>query len=100
MRFVVDTNIWIRLLQRETKVDTALEAALSRGDEVFLPSIVYFELMRGLRRRGDITNIQHIKRLLQRPFCAYVECTQPIWDHAIKLWVLAHKTCLGKTRIY
>jgi predicted nucleic acid-binding protein len=89
MRYVIDTNIWIRLLRKERKVRSTLEAVLKRGDEIFIASIVYFELLRGLQARNDTVSIQFIQQLLTAKPLVYQECSKPIWDKAIDLWVSA-----------
>lgn len=89
MKYVMDTNIWIRLLRKENNVRSAVTAALSRGDQILLTSIVYFELLRGLQKRNDTQSIDIIKKMLNAQGCAYQECSRPIWDAAINLWVEA-----------
>ncbi len=91
MRYVIDTNIWIRVLRKEKKVKGPLEAALARNDAIFIAAIVYFELRRGLQARGDTKSIQFIEDFLASKSDVYQECSQPVWDTATGLWVTARK---------
>ena len=87
MRYVVDTNIWIRFLKKERSVRPRLERVLASGDEIVVTPIVYYELLRGLEKRRDTQSIGAIKQLWSE--FLYVETSRPIWDEAIRLWVLA-----------
>ena len=91
MRYVIDTNIWIRVLRKENKVRGPLQAALARSDEIFIASIVYFELLRGLQARGDTESIRFIEGFLASQSRIYQECSKPVWDTAIGLWTRALK---------
>lgn len=85
--YVLDTNIWIRILRRNKKAGDEMEAALARGDQIFLTSIVYFELLRGLRKREDFESIGFIENLQNAHGVVYQECSRAVWDAAIELWV-------------
>ena len=96
MRYVVDTNIWIRLLRKENTVGTAMRRALADGHQIIVPSVVYFELLRGLQKRGDSANMDFFRNMLTAEGCVYEECSRPIWELAINYWVAAktqNKSC-------
>lgn len=89
MRYVVDTNIWIRLLRKENSAGAAMHRALNDGHQIIVPSMVYFELLRGLEKRGDSKSMAFFRGMLDSEGCVYAECSRPIWDLAIDFWVSA-----------
>lgn len=64
MKFVIDTNILIDKLRGGEKFDLFLEK-LDKDSELYLPSIVFFELFSGISsKKEDITNyILSLKKL-------------------------------------
>ena len=90
MRYVVDTNIWIEFLRKNPKVRTRLREKLAQRNpinEICIIPVVYYELLRGLEKRRDQGNINFIKTYWA--MLSYYEATRPIWDEAIRLWVMA-----------
>ncbi len=85
MLFVVDTSIWVKLLRRDSRVGPRLEQALRQGDTIIVVPIVYYELMRGLRKRNDQTSIGFIERLWSS--LTYVDLELDSWEAAVRLWV-------------
>lgn len=85
MLFVVDTSIWVKLLRRDSRVGPRLEQALRQGDTIIVVPIVYYELMRGLRKRNDQTSIGFIERLWSS--LTYADLELDSWEAAVRLWV-------------
>ena len=89
MRFVVDTNIWIKFLQGNQRVHERLQRAMAAGDEVVVTPVAYYEVMRGLEKRGDQESIARIRTVWDG--LTYVEARREVWDEAVRLWVLCVK---------
>jgi predicted nucleic acid-binding protein len=89
MRYVVDTNIWIEVMRKHKQACRRLEDSIRNGDDVVVIPVVYFELLRGLEKRGDTESIGFIRSLWGT--LPYAECTRPVWDEAIRLWVVGVK---------
>ncbi len=87
MRYIIDTNIWVKLLRKQKTVKSCLEKVLREGDEIIVTPVEYFELLRGLEKRRDRESIEFIKRFWAR--LQYIEVSREIWDEAIRLWVSA-----------
>lgn len=85
MRYVLDTNVWIRFLQKNRQVGNRLRQALSNKDEICVVPVVYYELLRGLQKRQDIDNINYIRRFWRT--LSYYEAKKPVWEAAIQLWL-------------
>jgi len=87
MRYVVDTNIWGAFLAKNRKVHTCLRERFAQGHEIYLISIVYFELIRGLELHNDLEKIRSIKRYWAT--VSWYDCTKQIWDETVRLWVIS-----------
>ena len=83
---MIDTNIWIFYLRRNQQVRQHLRQALENQDEICIIPIVYFELIRGLRKRNDLESIEQIRRLWRT--LSYYEATRTIWDTAVNFYVM------------
>ena len=87
MRYVVDTNIWIEFLRKHPKVRARLRERVAQRHEICIIPIVYFELLRGLEKRRDLTALAYIERYWST--LPYYECTKIIWNEAVRQWVIA-----------
>ena len=88
MRYVIDTNIWIKLLRKERRVRACVARALDDDrNELIITPVAYYEVLRGLVKRGDTESVDFIRALRER--LRYVEATRAVWDEAVRLWVLA-----------
>lgn len=85
MRYVLDTNVWIRFLQKNRQVGNRLKQTISNRDEICVVPVVYYELMRGLQKRQDIDSIAYIQQFWRT--LSYYEAKKPVWDAAIRLWL-------------
>lgn len=89
MRFILDSNIWIAILRRQTIPINKLRESTLDGHDILVTAVEYFEVMRGLRLRGNLEAINYLNNLWATlTFC---EADQKIWDAAIGLWVKAVK---------
>lgn len=85
MKYVVDTCIWVRLLRKENQIKERLAQTLKDEHEVIVSPVVYYELIRGLEKRGDTQSVAFMLQLWSK--MTYVEMSKEIWDVAIRLWV-------------
>lgn len=85
MRFILDTNAWIAVLRRQKLVVSRLRERLADGHEVLVTPVEYFELLRGLEKRGHREHIEQIKNLWLT--LRYCEADRPMWDTAVMLWI-------------
>ena len=89
MRYILDTNIWIAILRRQTVPVRRLRQTLVDEDEIVMTPIEYFEVMRGLELRGQRGPIEYLTALwLTLP---YRDIDRETWEIAIRLWVKAVK---------
>lgn len=89
MRYVVDTNFWIKFLRKQPYALQKLKDTLEAGDEIVISPIVYFELMRGAVKRDDEEIIGAVRNIKEN--MTYFEMTDEIWEIAAKLWADAVK---------
>jgi len=87
MLYIIDSNIWIKLLRDERAVRERFEQAVLQDDQLMVTPVAYFEVLRGLRKREDHDSLGFIAELWRE--LRYEEINQRIWDEAIRLWVLA-----------
>src|SRR5262245_55918950 len=87
MLYLVDTNIWIAVLRKNSKAKTRLLETIAQGHEICIIPVVYYELLRGLEKRRDTDSIAFITTLWST--LSYYEITKHIWNEAIRLWVLS-----------
>ena len=50
--YCLDSNVVSDILRNDAKVMPRLKEVLSNGDKLFIPSIVYYEVVRGLKAAG------------------------------------------------
>ncbi len=89
MRYILDSNIWIAILRRQTVPVRRLRQALVDEDEIVITPIEYFEVMRGLELRGKRDPIEYLTALwLTLP---YRDIDRETWEIAVRLWIKAVK---------
>ena len=89
MRFILDTNIWIAMLRNQKLVIGNFRKNLAGGHEILVTPVEYFELLRGLEKRGHREHLERIKNLWLT--LTYCEADRRMWDTAIKLWISSVK---------
>ena len=89
MRFILDTNIWIAMLRNQRLVIGNFRKNMAGGHEILVTPVEYFELLRGLEKRGHREHLERIKNFWRT--LTYCEADLRMWDLAITLWIGAVK---------
>ena len=92
MKYSLDSNVISDFLRKDEKVVQNMEKAIANGDEIYISSIVYYEIVRGLKAA------EKFKRL--REFNIFCENYQKLYfdreslavvEKAIEIYVQLHK---------
>jgi len=81
MRYALDTNIVIHYLRKNPSVKQNVDVAI---DSLLVPSVVDYELRRGLGKKNAENKHILYRTLLQR--CRIVDMNRLIWERAIEIY--------------
>lgn len=90
MRFVFDTNAISDLGRFEANVTLRFDTALLNADEMFLPSPIYFEIVRGLLWRYSLVQLKTFQERWLPAFIL-VNPTFRDWYVASQIWAEARR---------
>jgi predicted nucleic acid-binding protein len=92
MIYVLDTNIVIHYLRNTPRIREQFNDAVLRGDDLIIPKIVDYEIMRGFRIFSAPTKVSAYKVLITNGFCSIVEPDISSWERAETVYAeLYHK---------
>ena len=71
--YCLDSNVVSDILRGEPEVMRHFEAAKKNNDELFIPSIVYYEIVRGLRAAGKMRKLMAFQFLYDNAKPLYLD---------------------------
>ncbi len=89
MRYCLDTNIVSEILRNNPAVNQRLQAELDRNSDIYICSIVYYELSRGLKAAGASNRIREFQQLY--PILAKLPLDMAAIEIAVNIYVDLHK---------
>ena len=89
MRYCLDTNIVSEILRKNPAVNQRLQTELDRNSIIYIPSIVYYELNRGLKAAGASSKIRNFQQLYS--ILAKLPLDMVAIDIAVDIYVDLHK---------
>lgn len=91
---LLDTNVFSAVLRGTSPIHARLRRELALGATALVSPVVYYELRRGLLKRGASRDIQELDGLLAT--LTWADVTRGDWDAAARLWVTTQR--VGRPR--
>ena len=87
--YLLDSNVVSDILNDHHDVMRRLEEVIDGGDNVFIPSIVYYEVVRGLKAAGKTSKLMKFQDLYQSTL--HLDLDMPAVEKAIEIYMQLHK---------
>lgn len=92
MKYSLDTNVISDFMRNDEKVVQNMNKALSNGDEIYICSIVYYEIVRGLTSAGKFKRLREFKIFYENyPKLYFDRENLAVVDKAVEIYVQLHK---------
>ncbi len=85
MPYLLDTNAVTQLLKRNPRVVERYRHALEQGEQVYLSTVVYYEVKRGLLHIGATRQLHQLDEDF-RNVLQWAPVSDSAWDWAASLW--------------
>ena len=85
MPYLLDTNVLTQLLRRTPGVVDQYRSALRRGEPVYLSTVVYYEVKRGLLHVGASRQLRQLDEDFKNVL-PWATVTDAMWDRAAHVW--------------
>lgn len=90
--YCLDSNVVSDILRQEPTVMKHLNEALDNDDNLFISSIVYYEIVRGLKAAGKTRMLKEFDKLYSNAKHLYLDRDDlTTIDKAIEIYILLHK---------
>ncbi len=90
--YCLDSNVVSDILRQEPTVMKHLNEALDNDDNLFISSIVYYEIVRGLKAAGKTRMLKDFKEFYDNAKHLYLDRDDlTMIDKAIEIYILLHK---------
>ena len=89
MKYCLDTNIVSEVLRENPLVNQRLQAELDKGNEIYISSIVYYEIVRGLKAAGASNKLKGFMRIYR--VLAKLPLNMEAIEKAVDIYVALHK---------
>ena len=87
--YCLDSNVISDILRRNPEVMRRLNAALDNDDNLFTPSIVYYEIVRGLKAAGKTRMLEDFNKFYDS--AKKLSLDEAAIDKAIEIYLQLHK---------
>ena len=92
MKYLLDTNVVSDFLRNDKNVVQNMENAISNGDEIYICSIVYYEIVRGLKAAGKFKRLREFNTFYENYDKLYFDRENfEVVEKAIEIYVQLHK---------
>ena len=89
VNYCLDSNVVSDILRDDPKVIPSLKKALSNGDKLFIPSIVYYEVVRGLKAAGKTRMLKDFQKFYDT--VRHLDLNMAAIKKAIDIYIQLHK---------
>lgn len=90
--YCLDSNVISDILRRQPEVMRNLNAALDNDDNLFISSIVYYEVVRGLKAAGKTRMLEDFDKFYSNAKHLFLDRNNmAAIDKAIEIYILLHK---------
>lgn len=92
VNYCLDSNVVSDILRKQPEVMKNLEIALDNDDNLFISSIVYYEVVRGLKAAGKTRMLEDFYKLYSNAKHLYLDQNDlKTIDKAIEIYMQLHK---------
>lgn len=92
MKYLLDTNVSSDFMRNNENVVQNMENALANGDEIYICSIVYYEIVRGLKVAGKFKRLRDFNIFYENYDKLYFDRENfEVVEKAIEIYVQLHK---------
>ena len=92
MKYLLDTNVVSDFLRKDALVVKNMENAISNGDEIYICSIVYYEIVRGLKAAGKFKRLREFNIFYENYEKLYFDKENfEVVEKAVDIYVQLHK---------
>ena len=92
MKYLLDTNVISDFMRQDKNVVQNMEKAISNGDEIYICSIVYYEIVRGLKAAGKFKRLREFNTFYENYNKLYFDRENfETVEKAIDIYVQLHK---------
>lgn len=90
--YCLDSNVVSDILRGDPEVMRRFKEAETKGDELFIPSIVYYEIVRGLKATGKTQKLTAFQFMYKRAKPLYLDRDDlTTLKKAIEIYIQLHK---------
>ena len=90
--YCLDTNVISDILRRQSEVMRRLNEALDRDDKLFIPSIVYYEVVRGLKAAGKTRMLEDFNKFYSNAKHLFLDCDDLVTiNKAVEIYIQLRK---------
>lgn len=91
-KFCLDTNVISDFMHGNTAVAKNLNAAYTNGNSIFIPTIVYYEIVRGLKSAGQTRRLKEFLALYKNfPHLFFDRDNYEVIEKATEIYSQLHK---------
>ena len=92
MKYSLDTNVISDFMRNDENVVRNMNRALANGDEIYICSVVYYEIVRGLTSAGKFKRLKEFHIFYENYGKLYFDRKNlGVVDKAVEIYVQLHK---------
>ncbi len=92
MKYLLDTNVISDFMRNDKNVVQNMNNALENGDSIYICSIVYYEIVRGLKAAGKFKRLREFNIFYENYDKLYLDRDDyKTIDKAIEIYIQLHK---------
>ena len=92
MKYLLDTNVISDFMRNDKNVVQNMNNALENGDSIYICSIVYYEIVRGLKAAGKFKRLREFNIFYENYDKLYLDRDNyKTIDKAIEIYIQLHK---------